>query len=166
MGALRPSVGDTALPGAAGEYFTAIVQTLPAETIEVPEEFTVQPLMLPREYSVKPGAMEIDVIGTAVFTVSMTFCEVDWPTTVDGNVVLATVNVGVTLQACGSTPSKASAAVTGPMARLNDGETLREGNRKPTIMNLLSFGETILCKSTTRLKGRGGSGPCRFACPG
>jgi hypothetical protein len=51
---LRPSAGDDELPGAAGEYFTAMVQTLPAPTVVVPDDETVHPLMLLIEYSVKP----------------------------------------------------------------------------------------------------------------
>jgi hypothetical protein len=166
MGALRPSVGLAALPGTAGEYFTAMVQTVLAATIVVPEELTVQPVTPLMEYSVKPAAMEIEVMGTAVFTASVTFCEVDCPTTVDGNVVLATVKVGVALRAWGTKASRARAAVIGPRTRLKHSETLGDWNRMPTIMVLLSFGEAIWCRSTTLRKGSGESGRCRLACPG
>ncbi len=157
--------GAVAMPGNFGVNVTGMVQTDPAATVVVPAELTVQPVMVPMVYSEKLGAMAIEVMGTAIFTVSVTFCEVDLPTAVDGKVVLATVKVGPDPQACGVNARNARAAVTTPRVRWKQRGTPREGIRKPTMIALLNFGEAIACKPTIRRMGNGGGGHWRPSCP-
>jgi hypothetical protein len=107
-------------------------------------------------YSVKLAAIEMELIGTAVFTVSVTTCVVEEPTAVEGNVALATVNTGPVAQACCNATSKATIANTaGQTVRRMERRMMGEENRRPSIEPLLNLDEPIAGKSTNRLMASG-----------
>ena len=93
LDAVRAVAGEAVLPRTLGMKVMETLQTVPALLSVFPS--TEQPVMPSTEYSVKPDWRAIDLMATAVLTVTVTLCVVDWPSEVDGNMLPATVNVGV-----------------------------------------------------------------------